>query len=157
MEIHSPLCREKIAPSKEKMTQLKLLRWVKTVLEENGDNCCKGYRENELFIGTLVDIQTKFTPLISSEYGGRRCEVINLEKHPLLNGKTCVVEDYLSHKDKCKIASEGSNDTSYYVYFKKGRVMHRNFATKEECPYHQNENYSSSMDSEKIVIGPRSE
>lgn len=115
MEIHSPLCREKIAPSKEKMTQLKLLRWVKTVLEENGDNCCKGYRENELFIGTLVDIQTKFTPLISSEYGGRRCEVINLEKHPLLNGKTCVVEDYLSHKDKCKIVSEGSNDTSYLI------------------------------------------
>ena len=29
--------------------------------------------------------------LLKSEYGGRRCEIINLPKHPDLIGKTCVV------------------------------------------------------------------
>ena len=32
---------------------------------------------------------TKLANLILSEFGGRRCEVINLPNHPQLNGKTC--------------------------------------------------------------------
>ena len=55
---------------------------------------------------------TKLTKLISSEIGGRRCEVINLPNHPQLNGKTCVVEKYIAKKDKYKIIFEGSDNAA---------------------------------------------
>ena len=89
--------------------------------------------------------------LISSEFGGRRCEVINLPNHPQLNGKACVVEKYITKKDKYKIIFEGSGnaalvgpnnlkrrdrtplDCGYYISFKNGRMTRREFATKEEC------------------------
>ena len=95
--------------------------------------------------------ENKLTKLISSEFGGRRCEVINLPNHPQLNGKTCVVEKYIAKKDKYKIKFEGSGnaalvgpnnlkrrdrtplDCGYYITFKKGRMSRREFATKEEC------------------------
>jgi len=94
---------------------------------------------------------TKLANFISSEFGGRRCEVINLPNHPQLNGKTCVVEKYIAKKDKYKIIFEGSGnaalvgpnnlkrrdrtplDCGYYITFKNGRVTRREFATKEEC------------------------
>jgi len=93
----------------------------------------------------------KLTNLISSEFGGRRCEVINLPNHPQLNGKTCVVEKYIMKKEKYKIIFEGSGnaalvgpnnlkrrdrtplDCGYYITFKNGKVSRREFATKEEC------------------------
>ena len=89
--------------------------------------------------------------LVSSEFGGRRCEVINLPNHPHLNGKTCVVEKYITKKDKYKIIFEGSGnaalvgpnnlkrrdrtplDCGYYISFKNGKMSRREFATKEEC------------------------
>ena len=98
--------------------------------------------------------------LISSEFGGRRCEVINLPNHPQLNGKTCVVEKYITKKDKYKIIFEGSGnaalvgpnnlkrrdrtplDCGYYISFKNGKMSRREFATKEEC-----REYVSSLDS----------
>jgi len=55
---------------------------------------------------------TKLANLISSEFGGRRCEVINLPNHPQLNGKTCVVEKYIAKKDKYKIIFEGSGNAA---------------------------------------------
>jgi len=94
---------------------------------------------------------TKLSSLISSEFGGRRCEVINLPNHPQLNGKTCVVEKYITKKDKYKIVFEGSGnaalvgpnnlkrrdrtplDCGYYITFKNGKMSRRDFATKEEC------------------------
>ena len=93
----------------------------------------------------------KLANLVSSEFGGRRCEVINLPNHPQLNGKTCVVEKYITKKDKYKIIFEGSGnaalvgpnnlkrrdrtplDCGYYITFKNGRMSRREFATKEEC------------------------
>ena len=53
------------------------------------------------------DGNIKLANLISSEFGGRRCEVINLPNHPQLNGKACVVEKYIMKKDKYKIIFEG--------------------------------------------------
>jgi len=94
---------------------------------------------------------TKLANLVSSEFGGRRCEVINLPHHPQLNGKACVVEKYITKKDKYKIIFEGSGnaalvgpnnlkrrdrtplDCGYYITFKNGRVSRREFASKEEC------------------------
>ena len=93
----------------------------------------------------------KLANLISSEFGGRRCEVINLPNHPQLNGKACVVEKYIAKKDKYKIIFEDSGnaalvgpnnlkrrdrtplDCGYYISFKNGRMFRREFATKEEC------------------------
>jgi len=106
----------------------------------------------EAFIVAIIDYgNTELANLISSEFGGRRCEVINLPNHPQLNGKACVVEKYITKKDKYKIIFEGSGnaalvgpnnlkrrdrtplDCGYYVSFKNGRVSRREFATKEEC------------------------
>jgi len=99
----------------------------------------------------IMSGNTKLAKLISSEFGGRRCEVINLPNHPQLNGKTCVVEKYITKKDKYKIIFEGSGnpalvgpnnlkrrdrtplDCGYYISFKNGKMSRREFATKEEC------------------------
>ena len=93
----------------------------------------------------------KLANLISSEFGGRRCEVVNLPNHPQLNGKACVVEKYIAKKDKYKITFEGSGnaalvgpnnlkrrdrtplDCGYYISFKNGKMSRREFATKDEC------------------------
>ena len=102
----------------------------------------------------------KIANLVSSEFGGRRCEVMNLPNHPQLNGKTCVVEKFITKKDKYKIIFEGSGnaalvgpnnlkrrdriplDCGYYISFKNGKVSRREFATREEC-----QAYVSSLDS----------
>jgi len=108
--------------------------------------------EGELFVEIAKEQgNTKLANLVSSEFGGRRCEVINLPNHPQLNGKTCVVEKYITKKDKYKIIFEGSGnaalvgpnnlkrrdrtplDCGYYISYKNGRVSRREFATKEEC------------------------
>ena len=113
----------------------------------------RGLSNIEAFIMTVTKKtgNTKLTNLLSSEFGGRRCEVINLPNHPQLNGKTCVVEKYITKKDKYKIIFEGSGnaalvgpnnlkrrdrkplDCGYYISFKNGKVSRREFATKEEC------------------------
>jgi RING-type zinc-finger/Ankyrin repeats (many copies) len=38
--------------------------------------------------------------LLESDLGGRRCEIVGLEKSPGLNGKTGVATQYLPHKDR---------------------------------------------------------
>ena len=94
---------------------------------------------------------TQFANLLKSEFGGRRCEIINLSKHPYLNGKTCVVEKYLPDKGRYKVVFEISkevglvgpenlkrrdrtpDDCGYYITYKNGRTTCREFASKEEC------------------------
>ena len=111
----------------------------------------KGLSDKESFIRTLVGIDTKLTPLIGSEFGGRRCEIVNLVNHPQLNGRTCVVDEYFANKDRYQVILEGSKDTvlirpanlkrrdrtltdcGYYIILRKGRIQRKNFATKEEC------------------------
>jgi len=106
----------------------------------------------EAFVNAMIDDRnTKLMNLLSSEFGGRRCEVINLPNHPQLNGKTCVVEKYIAKKERYKVIFEGSGnaalvgpnnlkrrdrtplDCGYYITFKNGRMSRREFATKEEC------------------------
>jgi len=111
-----------------------------------------GKSERQTFIRMMIESgNDKAANLVSSEFGGRRCEVINLPNHPQLNGKACVVEKYITKKDKYKIIFEGSGDAAlvgpnnlkrrdrtpldcgYYISFKNGRMSRREFATKEEC------------------------
>ena len=120
-----------------------------------------GLSTREAFIMTMKEMgNTKLANLFSSEFGGRRCEVINLPNHPQLIGKTCVVEKYIVKKDKYKIIFEGSGnaalvgpnnlkrrdrtplDCGYYISFKNGKMSRREFATKEEC-----QAYVASLDS----------
>ena len=120
-----------------------------------------GLDDREAFIHvTKQQGNNKLANLVSSEFGGRRCEVINLPNHPQLNGKACVVEKYITKKEKYKIIFEGSGnaalvgpnnlkrrdrtplDCGYYISFKNGRISRREFATKEEC-----QAYVSSLDS----------
>jgi hypothetical protein len=94
---------------------------------------------------------TKLANLVESEFGGRRCEIINLPKHPDLIGKTCVVEKYLPDKGRYKVVFETTkevglvgpqnlkrrdrtpDDCGYYITFKNGRFTRHDFASKEEC------------------------
>jgi len=89
--------------------------------------------------------------LLLHEFGGRRCEIINLEKNPKFNGKVCVVEKWLPKKLKYKIILEESGDAGlvghgnlkrrdrtptdcgYYITYENGAMVRRDFASKEEC------------------------
>ena len=91
---------------------------------------------------------------------------MNLPNHPQLNGKTCVVEKYITKKDKYKIIFEGSGnpalvgpnnlkrrdrtplDCGYYITFENGKISCREFATKEEC-----QAYVTSLGGEGDVKG----
>ena len=93
----------------------------------------------------------KLADLVTSDFGGRRCEIINLTKHPDLNGKTCVVEKYLPDKGRYKVVFETSkevglvgpenlkrrdrtpDDCGYYISYENGRTTRHDFASKEEC------------------------
>ena len=111
----------------------------------------RGLSSKDSFIEMAIAYgNTKLANLISSEFGGRRCEVINLPNHPQLNGKTCVVEKYITKKERYKVIFEGSGnaalvgpnnlkrrdrtplDCGYYISFKNGKMSRREFATKEE-------------------------
>jgi len=76
------------------------------VQEENGTESMSN-KDAFIYI-TKKSGNNKLANLVLSEFGGRRCEVINLPNHPQLNGKTCVVEKYIAKKDKYKIIFEGS-------------------------------------------------
>ena len=94
---------------------------------------------------------SKLANLLKSEFGGRRCEIINLPKHPDLIGMTCVVEKYLPDKGRYKVIFETSkevglvgpenlvrrdrtpNDCGYYISYKNGRATRHEFTSREEC------------------------
>jgi len=139
---------------------------IHTAKEEHGLSNVR-----EAFIRMMIDSgNNKVANLVSSEFGGRRCEVINLPNHPQLNGKACVVEKYIAKKNKYKIIFEGSGsaalvgpnnlkrrdrtplDCGYYISFKNGRMSRRDFATKEEC-----QAYVSSLSGDGDVKGTAEE
>ena len=94
---------------------------------------------------------TKLANLLKSEFGGRRCEIINLPNHSDLIGKTCVVEKYLPDKDRYKVVFEVSkevglvgpqnlkrrdrtpDDCGSYITYKNGSFTRHEFGSKEEC------------------------
>ena len=131
-----------------------LLEWgAEIILPPHLDVKKKNESDKDAFVRMAIQIfgENKLTKLISSEFGGRRCEVMNLPNHPQLNGKACVVEKYITKKEKYKIIFEGSSnaalvgpnnlkrrdrtplDCGYYISFKNGGMSRREFATKEEC------------------------
>ena len=90
--------------------------------------------------------------LLESELGGRRCEVVNLSSRPELNGKTCVVDEYLPDCNEYKVTLETKTkevlvlgpdnlkrrdrtpqDCGYYIEFKNGRAIRRDFDSSEDC------------------------
>ena len=95
--------------------------------------------------------KSKLANLLNSEFGGRRCEVINLPNRPDLFGKTCVVEKHLPNKGRYKVIFETSkeaallgphnlkrrdrtpDDCGYYISYKNGRTTRHDFASNEEC------------------------
>ncbi|KAL9187527.1 hypothetical protein ACHAXT_001630 [Thalassiosira profunda] len=110
------------------------------------------FHSHDDFIGSLLGQgNTKLATLMKSEFGGRRCEIINLHNRLDLVGKTCVVEKYLPDRDRYKVIFERSqeaglvrpenlkrrdrtpDDCGYYIEYKNGRNERRDFASKEEC------------------------
>ena len=90
--------------------------------------------------------------LLSSELGGRRCEIVNTTNtRSDLVGKTCVVEEYIEKSDRYKVKMEFTNedillgaanlkrrdrtpqDPGYYVECKNNRLVRRDFKSNEEC------------------------
>ena len=90
--------------------------------------------------------------LIESELNGRRCEIINLTSRPELNGKTCVVDEYLPNSRQYKVTLETKTkevlildpeylkrrdrtpqDCGYYIEFKNGRTIRHDFDSSEDC------------------------
>ena len=65
---------------------------------------CACYCSNDKFIElVLKNGNIKLANLMKSEFGGRRCEIINLSKRPDLVGKTCVVEKSMPEKGRYKV------------------------------------------------------
>jgi len=96
--------------------------------------------------------QHELACLIESELGGRRCEIINLSSRPELNGKTCVVDEYLPASNQYKVTLETKSkevlvicpdnlkrrdrtpqDCGYYIEFKNGRTIRHDFDSSEDC------------------------
>ena len=90
--------------------------------------------------------------LMSSDLGGRRCEIVSVPNTcGNLVGKTCVVEEYLEESDQYKVKMEFTNevlllgadclkrrdrtpqDPGYYVECKNNRLIRRDFKSNEEC------------------------
>ena len=94
---------------------------------------------------------SKIANLVKSEFGGRRCEIINMPNQPDLIGKTCVVEKYLPNKSRYKVIFEATkeaglvgphnlkrrdrtpDDCGYYITYKNGKTNHHELASREEC------------------------
>ena len=110
------------------------------------------YASKDAFIATALSKgNSKLANLLGSEFGGRRCEIINLTKRPDLIGKTCVVEKYLPDKGRYKVIFEASkevglvgpqnlkrrdrtlDDCGYYISYKNGTTTRHEFTSKEEC------------------------
>jgi ankyrin repeat protein len=135
-----------VAPRPDHNAQARLLlEWGAEI-----SNCATMSKDD--FIELILSYgNTKLASLLKSEFGGRRCEIINLPKHPDLIGKTCVVENYLPNKGRYRVIFEISkevglvgpenlkrrdrtpDDCGYYITHKNGRTTRQEFASKEEC------------------------
>jgi len=106
------------------------------------------------FVGGLSkDDRVEIAELVSSELGGRRCEIVSSPNTHggSLVGKTCVVEEYLEESNQCKVTMEFTNevlligadnikrrdrtpqDPGYYIECKNNRLIRRDFKSNEEC------------------------
>ena len=98
-----------------------LLEWGAEILN------CALYASKDDFIKRTIECgNIKLAEVMNSEFGGRRCEIVNLPKRPDLVGKTCVVEKYLPNKGKYKVVFEASNEA--------GLVGPQNFKRCDRTP-----------------------
>ncbi|EJK49605.1 hypothetical protein THAOC_31503 [Thalassiosira oceanica] len=94
----------------------------------------------------------KLADLFESKLGGRRCEIVNHSSRPELNGKTCVVDEYLPESNQYNVTLETKSkevlvlnpdnlkrrdrtpqDCGYYIEFKNGRTIRHDFDSNEDC------------------------
>ncbi|EJK72929.1 hypothetical protein THAOC_05487, partial [Thalassiosira oceanica] len=122
-----------------------LLSWGAITADNSGAENC---------ISSLARMFGKheLAKLLESELGGRRCEIANLPSRPELNGKTCVVDEYLPGSNEYKVTLETKSkevlvlgpdnltrrdrtpqDCGYYIEFKNGRTIRHDFDSSEDC------------------------
>lgn len=136
----TPLMQACDFPRLEKVARL-LLEW-------GAENKGSGY---ELWDAAKRAGNNKLARLLKSDLGGRRCEVIGMEKRTDLNGKTGVAEKFLPGKDRYKIVMEYTNETflisarhmkrrdraqldsGYYIFFQ-GIVLERMAGSRSVAP-----------------------
>jgi len=106
------------------------------------DMCYRISREGHVAIANLV----------SSELGGRRCEIVSASNTRVdLVGKTCAVDVYIERSDQYKVTMEFTDeslllgadnlkrrdrtprDPGYYVECKNNKLIRRDFKSNEEC------------------------
>ncbi|EJK65264.1 hypothetical protein THAOC_13896, partial [Thalassiosira oceanica] len=143
----TPCCRAEDNPSKP----------VRLLLGWGAENVVKGERfsqERKLALRHEISAKghVKIASLLSSELGGRRCEIVSAPKtRDDLVGKTCVAEEYIEISDQYKIRMEFTNeelllgvgnlkrrdrtpqDPGYYVECKNNRLIRRDFKSNQEC------------------------
>ena len=127
-----------------------LLSWGAEFIEEGKQITRLGRKLGGLDV--IPGRRMAIAKLISSELGGRRCEIISAPgTRDDLIGKTCVVDEYIVQSDQYKVAMEFTNevllvgadklkrrdrtpqDPGYYVECKNNRLIRRDFKSNEEC------------------------
>ena len=101
--------------------------------------------------GALADYFIAKTPMFNNELVKRRCEIIDLNQRKDLIGQTCIVEKFITKKNRYKVTTEHARETflvgpdklkrrdrtpddpGYYVTFQDGEYKRRTFASNEEC------------------------
>lgn len=78
---------------------------------------------------------------VSSEFGERGCEVLDLTTRPDLNGKTCVVvlasevsvQDQIRGPGQSQAPQQAPGDRGYRISYENDEIVRRDFASREEC------------------------
>ena len=123
-----------------------LLSWGASFFPDDGVS-----RENCISLARKYD-RHEIADLLESELGGRRCEITKLSSRPQLNGKTCVVDEYLPDSNQYKVTLETKSkevlvlssdnlkrrdrtpqDCGYYLEFKNDRTIRHDFDSNEDC------------------------
>ncbi|EJK58143.1 hypothetical protein THAOC_21754 [Thalassiosira oceanica] len=143
----TPCCLEEDNPSKA----------VRLLLSWGAEHILKGEqvtKELKLTLSRTISVRgnVEIANLVSSELGGRRCEIVSAPNNrDDLVGKTCVVEEYVKISDQYRVKMEFTNeelllgvgylerrdrtpqDPGYYVECKNNRLIRRDFKSNEEC------------------------
>ncbi|EJK71370.1 hypothetical protein THAOC_07199 [Thalassiosira oceanica] len=140
-------CVEEENPSKSVRL---LLSWGAELFEK-GEQVTN---ERKLLYGHKMSAKgnVEVANLVSSELGGRRCEIVSAPNtRDDLVGKTCVVEEYVEISGQYRVRMEFTNeelllgignlkrrdrtpqDPGYYVECKNNRLTRREFKSNEEC------------------------
>ena len=128
-------------------------KWKLVILLRQYEDDFEGYHEG---YDELAD-------LLSTELGGRRCEIIGLQNRADLNGQTCLVDKYSNGRYKVVLESTEEEfavksknllrrdrtptDCGYYIELKQGDSIRPGYAFKE----------ASTVYATKCIIGTKME